>query len=95
MYFVERTACSDRELRPDELVLLTMKPPPASARSFKAPPLHAIALVERLERGGGRTELGAVVNLLTGDRGAPARPAGTTECSCLGECPAYSAAMCV
>ena len=49
-----------------------MKPPPASARSFKAPPLHAIALVERLERGGGRTELGAVVNLLTGDRGAPA-----------------------
>ena len=64
--------CSDRELRADELVLLTMKPPPASARSFKAPPLHAIALVERLERGGGRTELGAVVNLLTGDRGAPA-----------------------
>jgi hypothetical protein len=67
----ERTACSDRELRSDELVLLTVKPPPASARSFKAPPLHAIALVERLERGGGRTELGAVVNMLTGDRGAP------------------------
>ena len=55
-----------------------MKPPPASARSFKTPPLHAIALVERLERGGGRTELGAVVNMLTGDRGAPA---WCVECS--------------
>jgi hypothetical protein len=68
---IERTACSDRELRAEELVLLTMKPPPANVRSFKTPPLHIIALVERMDRGGGRTELGAVVNILTGDKGMP------------------------
>lgn len=59
----------DREMRADELVLLTKKAPPAAAKSLKAPPLHVIAHVERADRSAGRTELVAVVNIQSGDPG--------------------------
>lgn len=61
---------SGQDLRADELVLLTKKPPPAAVRSLKTPPVHVIALLERSERAAGRTELGAVVNILSGDEHA-------------------------
>lgn len=59
--------CRDRELRADELVLLTRDAPPAAVKTaLKTPPVHVIALMERSERGGGRTELVAAVNMLSG-----------------------------
>lgn len=64
--------CRSNQVRGDDLVLLTRKPPPKDASAGEPPKVHIIALINKVNReegGGGSCIAHALVNLISGNTG--------------------------